>query len=205
MRVPFLTVFTDYKKELFVGTFAALATFVLFYLMTVFTLSWGTTKLGFTRDQLLPIQMLGVVFFGLAIPFSAKLADRYGRQRTLMITTIGIAIFGFLFQPLFGAATGFGAAAFSIIGFALMGCTYGPLGTALSELFPTSVRYTGASLTFNLGGIVGASLAPYIATTLATSYGGLASVGYYMSLAAVVTALALLAMPKNAHLERQPS
>ena len=205
VRVPFVTVFANHKRELLVGTMAALATFVLFYLMTVFTLSWGTTKLGFTRDQLLPIQMLGVVFFGLAIPVSALLADRYGRQRTLMITSIGIALFGFLFEPLFGSGTGAGALAFSIIGFALMGCTYGPIGTALSELFPTSVRYTGASLTFNLGGIVGASLAPYIATTLATSYGGLASVGYYMSIAAVLTMLALLAMPKNAHLESQPS
>ncbi|HKE96630.1 MAG TPA: MFS transporter, partial [Povalibacter sp.] len=70
---------------------------------------------------------------------------------------------------------------------------YGPLGTALAELFPTSVRYTGASLTFNLAGILGASLAPYVATWLANHY-GLAAVGYYMSAAAVVTLVALLLM-----------
>ena len=69
------------------------------------------------------------------------------------------------------------------LGLSLMGLTYGPLGTVLSELFPTSVRYTGSSLTFNFAGIFGASLAPYIATWLATTY-GLQYVGYYLSAAA---------------------
>jgi MFS family permease len=79
---------------------------------------------------------------------------------------------------------------FLALGLGLMGLTYGPLGTTLSELFPTSVRYTGSSLTFNLAGIFGASLAPYIATWLATTY-GLAYVGYYLSAAAVISLLAL--------------
>ena len=193
VAVPFLTVLTRHKLPLFLGTFAALATFVLFYLMTVFSLSWGTTALGFSRNALLPIQITGVVFFGLTIPISAKLADRYGRRTTLLWTTLGICLFGFLFQPMFGSGSIAGVLVFSIIGFSLMGMTYGPLGTALSELFPTAVRYTGASLTFNLGGIVGASLAPYIATELATNY-GLASVGYYMTGAGIVTALALIAI-----------
>ena len=77
------------------------------------------------------------------------------------------------------------------LGLGLMGFTYGPLGTALSELFPTAVRYTGSSLTFNLAGIFGASLAPYIATWLATTY-GLQFVGYYLSAAAGLTLIGLL-------------
>jgi len=72
-----------------------------------------------------------------------------------------------------------------------MGLTYGPLGTALAEIFPTSVRYTGASLSFTLAGILGASLAPYTATWLAGTY-GLEFVGYYLSAAAVLTFVALL-------------
>jgi MFS family permease len=71
--------------------------------------------------------------------------------------------------------------------------TYGPLGTALSELFPTPVRYTGSSLAFNFAGILGASLAPYIATWLATNY-GLQYVGYYLSAAAALTFIGLLLM-----------
>jgi MFS family permease len=77
-----------------------------------------------------------------------------------------------------------------------MGLTYGPLGTALSELFPTAVRYTGASLTFNLAGIVGASLAPYVATWLAQTY-GLAYVGYYLSAAGAVSLVALVMIARD--------
>jgi MFS family permease len=92
---------------------------------------------------------------------------------------------------MFAAGT-FGATAMLAVGFALTGLTYGPLGTLLSELFPTSVRYTGSSLTFNLAGIFGASLAPYIATSLAKNY-GLRYVGYYLSAAAVLSFIGLFA------------
>ena len=78
-------------------------------------------------------------------------------------------------------------------GLALMGFTYGPLGTVISELFPTLVRYTGSSLAFNCAGILGASLAPYIATWLAKTY-GLPYVGYYLSASAVLTLAGLLAI-----------
>ena len=96
-----------------------------------------------------------------------------------------------LFEPLFGSGSQASVLVFLSLGLALMGLTYGPLGTALSELFPTAVRYTGASLTFNLAGITGGSLAPYIASWLAGRY-GLASVGYYLSAAGLLTLIALL-------------
>jgi hypothetical protein len=86
---------------------------------------------------------------------------------------------------------------FLSLGLALMGLTYGPLGTALTELYPTAVRYTGASLSFNLAGIVGASLAPYIATRLAMQY-GLNAVGYYLSAAGLVTLTALIILGARA-------
>jgi MFS family permease len=85
---------------------------------------------------------------------------------------------------------------FLSLGLALMGCTYGALGSALADLFPTAVRYTGASLTFNLAGIFGGSLAPYIATYLATSR-GIAYVGYYLSTAAAVTLAAQLLLNRR--------
>jgi len=89
-----------------------------------------------------------------------------------------------------------GALATNVVGLGLMGLTYGPLGTVLSELFPTEVRYTGSSLTFNLAGIFGASLAPYAATWLATRF-GLGAVGYYLSAAAALTILGLIAIPET--------
>ncbi len=193
VRVPMFTVVRQHPGKLILGTFAAAATFVIFYLMTVFTLSWGTTALGYSRQEFLILQMIGVLFFALTIPVSAVIADKRGRGAMLIAATLGIIVFGLTFEPFFGAAGAISVAAFLSVGLGLMGLTYGPLGTALSELFPTAVRYTGSSLTFNLAGIVGASLAPYAATWLATRY-GLAYVGYYLSAAGVITLVALLLM-----------
>jgi metabolite-proton symporter len=196
VRLPMLTVISQHPRELILGTFAATATFVIFYLMTVFTLSWGTTTLGYSRSEFLVLQMIGVLFFALTIPISAVIADKHGRRTMLIAATLGIIAFGFVLAPLFELGGVAGPLAVLSIGLALMGLTYGPLGTALAELFPTAVRYTGASLTFNLAGIVGASLAPYIATWLAANY-GLAFVGHYLSTAAFVTLLALLALARQ--------
>jgi metabolite-proton symporter len=196
VRVPMLTVLRGHFSTLVLGTLGSTATFVIFYLMTVFTLSWAVSELGFGRQQFLIVQMIGVLFFGAMIPVAAVIADKRGRMSMLIAATIGIIVFGLTFEPLFGAATWGTAVLFLCIGLGLMGLTYGPLGTALSELFPTAVRYTGASLTFNLAGIVGASLAPYIATWLAQRY-GIASVGYYLSVAGAVTLIALLLIARR--------
>jgi MFS family permease len=161
--------------------------------MTVFTLSFGTTELGFARQEFLLLQIVGVLFFAATIPLSALAADAIGRRPVLIVATVGIIVFGLVFAPLFGTGA-LRAAVFLSLGLGLMGLTYGPLGTALAELFPTAVRYTGASVAFNLAGILGGSLAPYIATWLAGNY-GVAYVGYYLSAAGVVTLLALLGLP----------
>lgn len=189
VEVPLFEVVKSHAGALVLGTLIALATFVLFYLLTVFCLSWGTSQLGYTREKFLIIQLTGVLFFGFAIPVSAVLADRRGRRPTLLWVTAGIILFGLALGPLFTGGT-VGVVAGMIVGFTLMGLTYGPLGTLLSELFPTAVRYTGSSVTFNLAGIFGASLAPYIATWLATHH-GLAAVGYYLSGASALTLIAL--------------
>jgi metabolite-proton symporter len=191
VKLPMAVVFRRHPRTLFVGMLVALATFVLFYLMTVFTLAWGTSALGYSREAFLLIQLVGILFFAATIPLSAVLADRLGRRRTLLWVTAAIGAFGFVLAPLFQSGT-FGVLVMIAVGLSLMGFTYGPLGTALSELFPTTVRYTGSSLTFNLAGVFGASLAPYIATWLAKTY-GLPYVGYYLTLAAALTFAGLLA------------
>lgn len=191
VKVPMVAVMRDHTRVLVLGTIAALATFVLFYLMTVFALSWGTSALGYSRRTFLLLQLFAVVFFALTIPLAAVLADRYGRARIMAWVSVAIAAYGLAFAPLFQAGSVASVAIFLTAGLALMGMTYGPLGTYLSELFPPEVRYTGASLTFNLGGILGASLAPYVATWLATHY-GLAYVGGYLAVAAMLTLGAVL-------------
>ena len=189
VKVPVVVVFRDYSGALLRGILTSLATFVLFYLMTVFALSWGTTALGYSRATFLVIQLFGILFFAATIPISAILAER-GRKQTLFWVTIAIGAFGLVMAPMLSAGI-VGATAAMAIGLGLMGLTYGPLGTVLSEMFPTAVRYTGSSLTFNLAGIFGASLAPYIATYLAKTY-GLQYVGYYLVAAAGLTLIGLL-------------
>jgi metabolite-proton symporter len=191
VKVPVLTVWRDHRRVLVLGTLIALATFVLFYLMTVFALSWGTSALKFSRKDFLIQQLFAVLFFALTIPFSAIWADRKGRRSTLIWVSAAIAVFGLTMAPLFGSGDATQVTFFLSLGLGLMGMTYGPLGTILSELFPAEVRYTGASLTFNLAGILGASLAPYAATWLATNL-GLQYVGYYLSGAALISLVALL-------------
>ena len=198
VKVPIIKVLREHPGALVTGTMLSLATFVLFYLMTVFALSWGTTALGYSRDRFLVMQLVGILFFAATIPISGRLAET-GRRRTLLWVTVGIGGFGLILAPMFEAGT-FGALSMMALGLALMGMTYGPLGTVLSELFPTSVRYTGSSLTFNFAGIFGASLAPYIATGLAKTY-GLAYVGYYLSAAAALTLVGLLLAPETKHRE----
>lgn len=192
VKVPFAEVFTNHTRAIVLGTIATITTFLLFYLMTVFTLSWGTSALHYPKSSFLIAQMISMLFFGLGIPLSAVMADKYGRGKMLIIATIGIFIFGLFFAPLFSTGNLGITILFQIIGMFLMGLTYGPIGTALSEIFPASVRYTGASLAFTLAGILGASLTPYLATTLATKY-GLPYVGYYLSIAAAITLVALFA------------
>jgi MFS family permease len=187
---------SKHPRALLAGTFAAMATFVLFYLMTVFALSWGTSALGYSREQFLLLQMVGVLFFAAGIPVSAVFADRRGRRLAMMLASVAIFLFGVFFAPLFTAGNAWGVLLFLSLGLGVMGLTYGPCGTILAEMFPTEVRYTGASLAFNLAGIFGASLAPYIATHLAKNY-GLAHVGYYLCAAATLTLLALWMMPKH--------
>jgi metabolite-proton symporter len=196
VEVPALTVIREHFGMLILGTIIAVATFVLFYLMTVFALSWGTSALGFSRPRFLTLQLFSVLFFALTIPFSAVWADRKGRRATMIAVSFAILLFGLVLAPMFGSGSELQVVLFMSLGLGLMGLTYGPLGTLLSELFPAEVRYTGASLTFNLAGIVGASLAPYIATWLASHY-GLAYVGYYLSAAALLSLLALLATGKQ--------
>jgi len=190
-QVPIAEVFQTHGRRVFIGILSSLVTFVLFYLMTVYALSWGTTAGGFSRTTFLVIQLVGVVFFAVTIPISAKIAEG-GRRKTLIWVTVAIGAFGFGFAPLLQAGLA-GATAAMVVGLSLMGLTYGPLGTVLSELFPTRIRYTGSSMTFNLTGIFGASLAPYIATWLTQNY-GLHYVGYYLVGASILTLAGLLSI-----------
>lgn len=198
VKVPFITLLKSYRKELFFGTFAAVTTFVVFYLMTVFMLNWNTKELYFSNKEALLMQLFSVLFFAGFIPISAVIADKIGRRKILIYASVAIALFGLFFSLFLNSGSTILVTFFLSLGMSLMGFTYGPIGTFLSELFPTTVRYSGASLTFNLAGIIGAAFAPMIAIWIASHY-GLDFVGYYLSTAALISAISLLVISKKEH------
>jgi len=215
-KLPLARVFKTSWRQLILGTFIMLATYVLFYLMTTYTLTFGTTAssvaqaeeraalsgkpfnpdtfvpgLGYERNDFLVMLIIGVVFFGIFTLVSGPLAEKFGRRNMLSVVTIGIIIFGALFVPLFGGGQ-VGVMALLIIGFTLMGLTFGPMGAQLPELFPTNVRYTGSAIAYNVASILGAAVAPFIAVALwQQANGSPVLVGVYLSVMAVLTLIAL--------------
>jgi MFS family permease len=167
--------------------------YTLFYISTVFTLSYGVSILHIPKDSFLLLLCVAVFFMALATPVSAFCADQFGRRPVLLAGSACAALSGFLLPVGLGSGSTLGVFAFLALALFLMGFTFAPLGALLPELFPTRLRYTGAAVGYNLGGILGASLATYLAQRL-VSAGGLAWAGYYLSAAATISFLSVLSM-----------
>jgi MFS family permease len=170
--------------------------YALFYISTVFCLSYGVITLKIPRQQFLSMLCVAVLFMAAATPLSAIAGDRYGRRPVLLVSGSMAFLSGFLLAPMLGSGSLKLITLFLCIELFLMGATFSPIGALLPELFPTSVRYTGAGTAYSLGGILGASLAPYIAQQL-VSQGGLAWVGGYISIAAAISLLAVFLMKET--------
>ena len=207
-RVPLVSLFRTNRRELVLGTLYMLATYVLFYLMTTFSLSYGRAPvdaplpgLGFSYTTFVMLLMFGVVFFGIFTLVSGPVADRLGRRTTLIWVTIAIIAFGLLWVPILAQGT-VGVVLWLVIGFTLMGFTFGPMGALLPELFPANVRYTGSGVSYNVSSILGAAVAPFIAVAL-WSFGDGSPfwVGVYLAAMAVLTLVALIVGPETRHVD----
>ncbi|MGP5153195.1 MFS transporter, partial [Glutamicibacter ardleyensis] len=216
VKSPFSVTMKHHWRPTLAGTFIMLATYVLFYLMTSFTLTYGTTAssveqgqatakaagktfnaegfvpgLGIDRPTFLTMLIIGVVFFGIFTMVSGPLAEKYGRRKFLIWVTIGILIFGLAWTLFFGPGQA-AAMAGLIVGFTLMGLTFGPMASYLPELFPSNVRYTGSAVAYNLSSVIGAAPASFVAIALwSAGNGSTTGVGIYLAIAAVLTLVAL--------------
>ncbi|MCX8958701.1 MFS transporter [Erwinia psidii] len=202
VKVPIGTLLSSHLKATLIGTLIMLATYTLFYIMTVYSMSYGTAAapngLGFPRNTMLWMLMMAVIGFGVMVPIAGLLADRYGRRKTMIVITLMIIAFALIFPTMLGSGNQLLVMAFLLCGLSIMGLTFGPMGALLPELFPTEVRYTGASFSYNLSSILGASVAPYIATWLSHTY-GLFWVGIYLAAMACLTLFALIASKETRH------
>ena len=203
VKVPLGTLLTKHIRVTVLGTFIMLATYTLFYIMTVYSMTYSTAAapvgLGLPRNEVLWMLMMAVIGFGVMVPIAGLLADKFGRRSSMIVITTLIILFAlFVFPPLLGSGSPALVMAYLLIGLSLMGLTFGPMGALLPELFPTEVRYTGASFSYNVASILGASVAPYIATWLQANY-GLFYVGVYLAAMAALTLIALLLTHETKH------
>ena len=201
VKIPLGTLLTKHVRVTVLGTFIMLATYTLFYIMTVYSMTFSTSPqgLGMPRNEVLWMLMMAVIGFGVMVPIAGLLADAYGRRKSMIVITTLIILFAlFVFPPLLGSGSPALVMTYLLIGLSLMGLTFGPMGALLPELFPTEVRYTGASFSYNVSSILGASVAPYIATWLQANY-GLMYVGFYLAAMAGVNLIAPLLTHETKH------
>ncbi|MDP3210836.1 MFS transporter [Methylotenera sp.] len=189
--VPIKPLLKTHLRPVLLGALAMVVCYNLFYTATVFCLSYGTTHLGITRSDFLGMLCIAILLMTIATPISAKLSDCWGRRPVLLISSALAVLAGFTLSPLLASGSVVQVTIFLSLALFLMGATFAPMGAYLPEQFPVAVRYTGAGLAYQLGGILGASMAPYISQLL-VSAGGLAWVGAYVSIAAAVSFIAVL-------------
>ncbi len=191
LKLPLAQLLTHHAKPLLQGALLMVVCYALFYISTVFALSYGVATLHIPRPHFLAMLCVAVIFMAAATPLAAWAGDRHGRRPVLIAASSAALLSGFLLAPMLGSGSYWQITLFLSIELFLMGATFAPMGALLPELFPTAVRYTGAGTAYNLGGILGASLAPYIAQQLVL-HGGLSWVGGYISVAAAISLLAAL-------------
>lgn len=196
--MPIKPLLKTHSRPVLLGALAMVVCYNLFYTATVFCLSYGTTQLGMQRADFLGMLCVAILFMTLATPIAAHLSDRLGRRAVLLTSSALAILAGFALSPLMASASVLHITVFLSLALFLMGATFAPMGAYLPEQFPVELRYTGAGLAYQFGGILGASFAPYISQLLVTA-GGLTWVGFYMSIAAMVSFLAVLALGEGRH------
>jgi MFS family permease len=195
-RVPVRVVLADHLGVTIAGTLGVVACFALYYIATAFALGYGTTRLGYARQSFLEAQLGAILFMAAGIVVAGWLADRAGQRRVLLGGCVATIAVGALLPSLLGGGAMSGVFAFMAVALLAMGFVYGPLGAWLPGLFPARVRYTGTSLAFNLGGVIGGGLTPALAQIMAER-GGLRPVGAYLAGAALLSAIGLIAAGRD--------
>lgn len=196
-KVPFAELMRSHWQEVLGGTLGAVCCFAIFYLATAFALGYGTTTLGMAREQFLGLQLFSILFMAVGIVVSGFAADRFGAGNVLMagcVLTFGVAM---LIVPTLGSGNPVLVAFFLSSALFAMGLVYGPLGAWIPGLFPARVRYSGASVAFNVAGILGGGLAPLIAQRLADQ-SGLAAVGTYLAVCAGLSLVGIFSLRAKA-------
>ena len=191
-KVPAAEVFRERPRALVTGAGLRVGENISYYIITAFSLTYLTEVAAESRGLALQAVLVGAVVHFFAIPSFALLSDRIGRRRVYAFGGFGLAAFAFAFFPML--SSGSAAAIFAAVTIALVlhGAMYGPQAAFIAELFPTRIRYSGASIAYQLTSIVAGSLAPIIALALYQRTGSVLPVAIYVAVACAISGIAAL-------------
>ncbi|WP_293898999.1 MFS transporter [Phenylobacterium sp.] len=189
--VPTVEVFRRHPLALLGATLAVIACFAIFYISTTFALGYGVGTLKYDREAFLGAQLLAMLFMAGGIVVAGIAADRATPRQVLIAGCVGTVVVGGAMGVMVVAGSLSLVWAWMAAALLMMGLVYGPLGSYLPSLFPPQLRYTGVSIAFNIGGILGGGLAPIVAQKLSET-GGAAPVGAYLAAAAVLSLCGLI-------------
>ncbi len=185
-RVPVWDMVRTYPLVLILASGGISLTYVIFYTVTTFSLAYGTDTLGLASSTMLYCVMIAVAIMGLSVPVFAVLSDRMGRRRLCLLAAALAAIWAF---PLFWLLDTGNPVLITLsftVAMTIFAMLFGPMGAYLPELFGTRLRYSGAAVSYNLGGVIGGGLGPTIASQLLILTGVSWSISLYILLMAVL-------------------
>jgi MFS family permease len=194
--IPLVELFRTSLRQTLAGTFAVIVCFAIYYLTTAFALGYGTKTLGYASRTFLSVQLIAILFMALGILLSGYAADRWNSRAVLLGGSVAAILVGVVMGPMFQSGSLAMIGLFLSLALLTMGFVYGPLAELLPTLFAPRVRYTGASIAFNVGGIIGGGFAPAVAQGLVDA-GGVLFVGLYISAAALLTVIGLLSLRRT--------
>ncbi|QZP06858.1 MFS transporter [Caenibius sp. WL] len=202
--VPLGRLLREHWAPVITGSAGVIACFAIFYLATAFALGHLTTARHMDRETVLGVQLMANTFLAIGIVVAGVWADRTSPRRVLTVGAVATVLLGFVFGPVLGSGslpTVFVMLSASLF---VMGLVYGPLGAWLPTLFPPFVRYTGVSVAFNAGGIIGGAVVAVEAQRIAMM-GGIAMIGLFLTIAGLLTLAGIwLARPPHADAMSHP-
>lgn len=199
-RMPILTVLKEHRRQVLLAAGGFMGNNTVGYIFMAYLLGYGTTVLGLDRSVMLTTTLIGALTWLAIIPWASALSDRHGRHRVLLLGSAGLAGWMMVLFPLVDTARA-GVILFGILGTAFfLGVTYGPIAALFSDLFKAKVRYSGASLGYQFGSILGGGLAPTLATALYAAGGSSTPVTVYLVAVSLVSLACLAVLARDARI-----
>jgi metabolite-proton symporter len=198
-KMPLLEVIKRHPRGLFVAMFARIGTDVAFYTFTLYILTFITGNLGLPRQVGLNAVLIGSAFQIALIPLFGRLSDRYGRRPVYAVGAASAAVWGFAFFPLLSTRSTVLIVLATVVALITHAIMYGPQAAFIAEMFSTELRYSGASMGYQIAGILGGGIAPIVSIALASAFDSAFAVSLYLLAMMVLTLIALKIAPETAH------